>query len=76
MLTLYIFRDIIRKAVNASEHDAVIFTGSGCTGAVNKLIHALKFELPVVSMHKKWCIFFKLSLCMSDMAFENMWVFV
>lgn len=34
-------RDIIRNAVNAGEHDAVIFTGSGCTGAVHKLIHAL-----------------------------------
>lgn len=37
-------RDIVRNAVNASEHDAVIFTGSGCTGAVHKLIHALKIE--------------------------------
>lgn len=35
--------------MNASEQDVVIFTGSGCTGAVNKLIHALKFTLPVVS---------------------------
>ncbi|CAH1777963.1 unnamed protein product, partial [Owenia fusiformis] len=39
-------RDIIRNAVNASEHDAVIFTGSGCTGAVHKLIHALNFSHP------------------------------
>ena len=43
-------RDIIRNAVNASEHDAVIFTGSGCTGAVHKLIHALNFEKPPVSL--------------------------
>jgi len=35
-------RDIIRNAVNASEHDSVIFTGSGCTGAVHKLVNALK----------------------------------
>ncbi|CAD5112532.1 DgyrCDS1743 [Dimorphilus gyrociliatus] len=37
-------RDIVRNAVNASEHDAVIFTGSGCTGAVHKLIHALNLD--------------------------------
>ncbi|GLH13230.1 Uncharacterized protein GBIM_17846 [Gryllus bimaculatus] len=44
-------RDIIRNAVHASEHDAVIFAGSGCTGAVHKLIHALDLpESPVVFM--------------------------
>ncbi|XP_076052492.1 uncharacterized protein LOC143031974 [Oratosquilla oratoria] len=37
-------RDIIRNAVHASEHDAVMFTGSGATAAVNKLINAL--DLP------------------------------
>ena len=31
-----------RNAVNASEHDSVIFTGQGCTGAVHKLVNALK----------------------------------
>ncbi|XP_050434558.1 uncharacterized protein LOC126841860 [Adelges cooleyi] len=36
-------RDIVRNAVHASEDDAVIFVGSGCTGAVHKLIHALDF---------------------------------
>ncbi|KFM73475.1 hypothetical protein X975_11383, partial [Stegodyphus mimosarum] len=41
-------KDIIRNAVNASEHDAVVFTGSGCTSAVTKLIHALDLQLPVV----------------------------
>ncbi len=35
-------RDIIRNAVNASEHDSVLFTGHGCTGAVHKLVNALK----------------------------------
>ena len=35
-------RDVIRNAVNASEYDSVIFTGSGCTGAVHKLVNALK----------------------------------
>ncbi|KAG8224975.1 hypothetical protein J437_LFUL003353, partial [Ladona fulva] len=34
-------RDIFRNATNASEHDAVIFAGSGCTGAIHKLIQAL-----------------------------------
>jgi hypothetical protein len=43
------FRDIVRNAVHASEHDAVIFTGNGCTGAVHKLINALNFTTPPVS---------------------------
>ena len=34
-------RDIMRNSVNASEHDAVLFVGHGCTGAVHKLINAL-----------------------------------
>eukprot|EP00095_Tigriopus_kingsejongensis_P008560 snap_masked-scaffold548_size139981-processed-gene-0.14 protein:Tk08560 transcript:snap_masked-scaffold548_size139981-processed-gene-0.14-mRNA-1 annotation:"PREDICTED: uncharacterized protein LOC100175538" len=34
-------RDIMRNACHASEDDAVIFAGSGCTGAVHKLIEAL-----------------------------------
>ncbi|PNF15326.1 hypothetical protein B7P43_G00938 [Cryptotermes secundus] len=42
-------RDIFRNAVHASEHDAVIFAGHGCTGAVHKLIHALNLvEPPIV----------------------------
>lgn len=42
-------RDIIRNAVNASEHDSVIFVGTGCTGAVHKLISALNLQKsPVV----------------------------
>ena len=35
------YRLIIRNAMNASEKDSVIFTGSGCTGAVHKLVHCL-----------------------------------
>ncbi len=35
------YRLIIRNAVNASEKDSVVFTGSGCTEAVHKLIHSL-----------------------------------
>lgn len=35
--------------MRASEEDAVIFAGSGCTGAVHKLIHALELsDSPVV----------------------------
>ncbi|XP_038057348.1 probable cysteine desulfurase [Patiria miniata] len=41
-------RDIIRNAVNASEHDAVIFVGTGCTAAVHKLIHSLNLQAPPV----------------------------
>ncbi|XP_028397517.1 uncharacterized protein LOC114521315 isoform X2 [Dendronephthya gigantea] len=42
-------RTIIRNAVNASEHDAVIFAGSGTTAAVHKFIHALKIKTaPIV----------------------------
>lgn len=46
---LIIWRDIIRNAVNASESDSVIFVGSGVTGAIHKLIHALNFKEPPVS---------------------------
>lgn len=41
-------RDIIRNSVHASEHDSVIFCGSGCTAAVHKLIHALQLPKPPV----------------------------
>ncbi|ODN03689.1 tRNA 2-thiocytidine biosynthesis protein TtcA [Orchesella cincta] len=34
-------KDIIRNAVGASEHDAVIFCGSGATAAIHKLIKAV-----------------------------------
>lgn len=34
-------KDIVRNAVEASEHDVVIFCGFGCTGAVHKLIQAV-----------------------------------
>ena len=42
-------RNIIRNAVHASKDDAVIFVGSGCTGAIHKLIHNLNLEQPPVS---------------------------
>nr|CAH8856648.1 unnamed protein product [Trichobilharzia regenti] len=41
-------REIIRNSVGASEEDAVIFVGSGCTGAIHKLIHNLHLEKPPV----------------------------
>ena len=37
-------RDILRNAVNASEHDSVIFVGSGCTGAIHRLINGLNLK--------------------------------
>ncbi|CAL8095207.1 unnamed protein product [Calicophoron daubneyi] len=41
-------REIIRNAVRASAADAVIFVGSGCTGAIHKLIHNLNLEKPPI----------------------------
>ncbi|CAG5117267.1 unnamed protein product, partial [Candidula unifasciata] len=37
-------RNIIRECVNAMDDDAVIFTGSGATAAINKLIHAMNLR--------------------------------
>ncbi|KAL7669408.1 hypothetical protein ACOME3_010065 [Neoechinorhynchus agilis] len=37
-------RDIIRTCVNARKNDVVLFTGSGCTGAIAKLIEALNIK--------------------------------
>jgi selenocysteine lyase/cysteine desulfurase len=39
-------RNSIRKAVNANSDDQVIFTGSGATAAINKLIDILNLRLP------------------------------
>jgi len=39
-------RDALRNAVGASEDDAVIFVGSGCTGSVHKLISGLDMKEP------------------------------
>jgi selenocysteine lyase/cysteine desulfurase len=39
-------RQIIRDAVGGTEDDLVIFTGSGATGAVNKLIGILELRIP------------------------------
>ncbi|EDO26022.1 predicted protein, partial [Nematostella vectensis] len=35
-------KEIIKECVNATDDDVVIFTGSGTTGAIHKLIHALE----------------------------------
>jgi len=48
---LYLLRDIVRNAVHASEHDAVIFVGSGSTGAIHKLIHSLDLDHKPVCIH-------------------------
>lgn len=49
-LSFNFYRDLIRQAVNALEKDVVIFTSSGCTGAVHKLIHALNLKSQPVIM--------------------------
>lgn len=38
-------RDIISRAMNATDLDAVIFTGNGTTGAFLKLIQSLRLEV-------------------------------
>lgn len=42
------YRDIIKKCVNAGKDDVVVFTGSGTTAAIHKLIHALQLTGKVV----------------------------
>ena len=39
-----IHRSIIRVALNCTEDDSLIFVGSGCTGAVHKLVHCLSLD--------------------------------
>ena len=46
-------RNIIRTAVGATANDAVIFAGSGSTGAIDKLIGILNIRIPV-DLDKKW----------------------
>ena len=43
LMTHYIdsSKDIIRKSLNAHPCDKIIFTGNGCSGAINHLIHCL-----------------------------------
>jgi selenocysteine lyase/cysteine desulfurase len=37
-------KEIIRKSVNARPCDRIIFTGNGCSGAINHLIHCLNLR--------------------------------
>jgi selenocysteine lyase/cysteine desulfurase len=39
-------RELIRRAVGATEEHAVIFVGSGSTGAINRLVDVLQIRLP------------------------------
>lgn len=41
-------RDILRRGLGASAEDAVIFVGSGSTGAIHKLVAALHFTEPPI----------------------------
>lgn len=44
-------KDIIRHTMNLSDNHAIIFSGNGCTGAVNHLVSKIDFN-----KHKKICI--------------------
>lgn len=46
-------RDILRNATNASEHDAVIFCGSGVTGGLHKLVHNLGVQQVTAPRHRR-----------------------
>mmetsp|Transcript_40030 Transcript_40030/g.29532 ORF Transcript_40030/g.29532 Transcript_40030/m.29532 type:complete len:101 (+) Transcript_40030:222-524(+) len=37
-------RSIIKRCCNASENDALIFVGAGCTSAVNLLVNKLRIK--------------------------------
>ena len=39
-------RQIVKQAVGGSDDDCVIFTGSGATGAINKLVDVLNIRIP------------------------------
>ncbi len=39
-------RCIIGRSLNASDDDAILFCGAGCTGAIDKLIGMLRLKLP------------------------------
>lgn len=46
-------KDIIKKSINADNDHAIIFTGNGCSGAINHFIHILNIK----DSPKEWCIF-------------------
>jgi selenocysteine lyase/cysteine desulfurase len=39
-------REIIRRCVNATDEHAVVFVGSGCTGAVDRIVRVLGLSIP------------------------------
>ena len=39
-------REIIRQCVNATDEHAVLFVGSGCTGAIDRMIRVLGISIP------------------------------
>ena len=41
---VFLCSNIIKSCVNATGEDCVVFTGSGTTSAIHKLIHALELE--------------------------------
>jgi selenocysteine lyase/cysteine desulfurase len=45
----------VRAALNAGEQDAVIFTGSGATGAINKLIACMGLRIPDTLQNQFGC---------------------
>lgn len=48
-------REIIRQCVGATEEDAVIFTGSGATGAIHKLLAAMNLSVPE-DLDERWAL--------------------
>ena len=54
-------RDIFRNATNAAEEDAVIFTGSGTTAAVHKLINAMALHQVCLSLINRFKIEYNFS---------------
>ena len=66
---------IIRNAVRANEHDAVVFVGSGVTGAVHKLINCLSFRKPPVIFvgpyehHSNLLPWREIAFCVSTLCF-------
>ena len=57
--------------MNAGERDAVIFTGSGCTGAVSKLVNALGC-IQVANIRFVWGIQFSGRLNCTNMQYFQM----
>ena len=61
-------RAIIKKAVNATADDALIFCGSGMTGAVNRLIGILGLKIPA-GLERSWNLLEKIPACQRPVVF-------